>query len=104
MCLAVERTLGRISLSEDLSETLSTIIKSLVDDFRRELGISGGRIYQQRGSAYVFVKQYGEGPRIKAGFRVPLTYPPIQDLRKKGYIVKQAGVAPAGAGFRGETR
>jgi len=82
----VERTLGRISLSEDLSETLSTIIKSLVDDFRRELGISGGRIYQQKGGAYVFVKQYGEGPRIKVGFRVPLTYPPIQDLRKKGYI------------------
>lgn len=82
----VEHTLARISLSEDLQKTLTTILKSLVDDYRDTLGISGGRIYQERGQYYVLTAQHGSGPRLKPGFRIPITYEPIQALRKLGYV------------------
>lgn len=82
----VERTLARIEGSKDLPVTLQTMLKSLVDDFRDELGITGGRIYQHRGQTYNLTAQYGSGPKLKAGFRIPANYPPLQTLRKRGYI------------------
>lgn len=82
----VEKTLGRIEKSEDLEKTLSLILKSLVDDYKDELGISGGRIYRQRGKGYVLTAQYGREARVAPDFRIPLTYPPIQLLLRHGYI------------------
>ncbi len=82
----VERTLARIEKSEDLPVTLTMILKSLVDDYRDELGITGGRVYQQKGHGYILTAQHGGGPKLKPGFRIPLTYPPIRLLRKLGYI------------------
>jgi len=82
----VERTLERIEGSEDLPVTLQMILKSLVDDFKEELGITGGRIYQRRGTSYQLTAQYGTGPTLKAGFRVPTSYPPLQALVKRGYV------------------
>ena len=82
----VERTLARIERSEDLPVTITMILKSLVDEYRDELGISGGRVYQLRGRGYVLTAQHGSGPRLKPGFRIPLTYTPIGLLRKRGYI------------------
>lgn len=82
----VERTLERIEGSEDLPITLQTILKSLVDDFHDDLGITGGRIYQRRGASYQITAQYGAGPKITAGFRVPASYPPLAALVKRGYV------------------
>jgi hypothetical protein len=82
----VERTLGRIEGSEDLPITLQTMLKSLVDDFHDELGITGGRIYRRRGTSYQLTAQYGAGPKLKAGFRVPASYPPLLALAKRGYV------------------
>ena len=82
----VERTLERIEGSEDLPITLQTILKSLVDDFQEELGITGGRIYRRRGASYQLTAQYGSGPTLKAGFRLPASYPPLQALVKRGYV------------------
>jgi sigma-B regulation protein RsbU (phosphoserine phosphatase) len=82
----VERTLAKIGLSEDLEKTLSLILKSLVDDYKGELGISGGRIYRLRGKSYVLTVQYGHEGQVAPGFRIPLTYAPIKLLRRKGYV------------------
>ena len=82
----VERTLSKIERTEDLEKTLSLILKSLVDDYKDELGISGGRIYRLRGKSYVLTSQYGIKGRVDPGFRIPLSYTPIQLLRKSGYI------------------
>jgi serine phosphatase RsbU (regulator of sigma subunit) len=82
----VEGTLARIERSEDLPITITMILKSLVDDYRDELGISGGRVYRQRGKGYVLTAQHGSGPKLKPGFRIPFTYAPIRLLRKRGYI------------------
>lgn len=82
----VERTLARIEHSEDLPITLTMIVRSLVDDFRDELGITGGRVYKKRGQSYVMTAHYGSGNAPKPGFRIPSTYPPIVELGKTGYI------------------
>lgn len=82
----VEGTLGRIERSEDLEKTITLILKSLVDDYEEELGISGGRVYQQRGQSYILTAQYGREARVAPGFRIPVTYKPIQLLRRSGYI------------------
>src|SRR5262245_13597378 len=62
------------------------ILKSLVDDFKTELGITGGRIYRLRGQSYVIETQYGRGPKLKPGFRIAASYVPIQIVRKRGYV------------------
>ena len=82
----VERTLARIEKSEDLPVTLTMILKSLVDEYREEFGITGGRVYQQKGNAYVLTAQYGSGPKLNPGFKIPVTYAPMRLLRKLGYI------------------
>src|SRR5438477_444707 len=82
----IERTLDRIERSEDLEKTLALILKSLVDDYKQELGISGGRIYRLRGKNYVLVSQHGREARVSLGFRIPITYPPMKLLRQSGFI------------------
>ena len=82
----VEKTLGRIERSQDLEKTLSLILKSLVDDYKDELGISGGRIYRRSGKSYRLTAQHGREARVAADFRIPLTYPPIQLLLRDGFI------------------
>ena len=82
----VERTLGRIERSGDLEKTLALILKSLVDDYQQELGISGGRIYGLRGRNYILISQYGREARVALGFRIPVTYPPMRMLGQTGFI------------------
>jgi len=41
----LEKTLGKIERSDDSVSTLSVILQRLVDDFKDDLGLVGGRIY-----------------------------------------------------------
>lgn len=81
----LEKTLARIEDSEDVVATLTAILQRLVDDFQNELGITGGRIYQRRRDHFVLQEEYPGGLRPQ-GFKIPVSYPPIQELLDKGYV------------------
>lgn len=80
----LEKNLAQIGRSEDLEATLAEILKRLVEDFRADLGLLGGRIYVRRGTAYVLQKEYPVR-RAPRGFRIPVSYRPIRELLEQGF-------------------
>jgi sigma-B regulation protein RsbU (phosphoserine phosphatase) len=86
----IERTLRTIERSSDLVATLAEILKRLVEDFRDDLGLEGGRIYDRKGSFYV-LKREVPVPRAPKGYRIPATYAPIRELIEKGYVYSRLG-------------
>lgn len=84
----LERTLGRIEGSSDQLATTAEILRRLVDDFRDDLGLVGGRIYARQDDAYVLEREYPEG-RARLGFRIPSAYPVIQELAVQGFVYRR---------------
>ncbi len=92
----LERTLEQINRSADLGADLFRTVRRLVDDFRDDLGLESARIYARRGNAYVLVHEYPGEERLR-GFRIPLSYAPIQELLRNGIVVhriQDPGVDP----------
>jgi sigma-B regulation protein RsbU (phosphoserine phosphatase) len=86
----LEKTLDEIDRSEDTLATLAAILERLVDDFEHELGLTGGRIYVREDDSFVLRNEYpGEGARI--GFRIPLSYAPVQELLREGFVLYVPG-------------
>lgn len=81
----LERVIREIEFSDNLLETLSGIVSRLASDFREDFGIVGARIYIKREDCYEIIAIYGES-QAQVGFTIPLTYPPIQSLLKRGTI------------------
>jgi sigma-B regulation protein RsbU (phosphoserine phosphatase) len=83
----VERTLAQIDTSDSLTTTVSQIAETIATNFREELGITGGRVYEVRDDSYELVTRFGlvhEGP---LGIDVPLDYKPIELVLENGIVV-----------------
>lgn len=86
----LDRNLRQIERSADLLATTSEILRRLVDDFQDDLGLVGGRIYAREDDHYVLQREYPHG-RARLGFRIPLSYPVIQELLSQGHVFRSAG-------------
>ncbi len=84
----IERTLRRIERSADMVSTVYEILRRLVDDFQDDLGLLGGRIYVLEGDDYVLERAY-PARRAPIGFRIPASYPPVQELRAQGFVYRR---------------
>jgi sigma-B regulation protein RsbU (phosphoserine phosphatase) len=87
----LEKTVATIEQSEDVALTLKQILHTIVRDFRDDLGVRGGRLYERRGKMYVLIEQSGSGRRVRPGFSVPTSYKPIERLTQQGYVFSRAG-------------
>jgi sigma-B regulation protein RsbU (phosphoserine phosphatase) len=63
-----------------ISETIAT-------NFRDELGITGGRVYQLRDDSYELVARFGESQEGQLGIDVPKSYKPIELVTENGIVV-----------------
>lgn len=86
----LEKNLDQIERSDDATATLSAILERLVDDFREDLGLSGGRIYLRRGDRYVLRETYPPTEE-KRLIEVPLDYPPVAEVLEHGFCLRRAG-------------
>ena len=86
----VEQVVAAIERSDDVGTTIHTLIQSIVEKFRDELGIYGGRLYQRRGDFYVLQGTFGEAKEVPKGLRVPLSYSPVQLLLEQGTVAMDA--------------
>jgi hypothetical protein len=86
----LERNLDEIEHSPDLLSTLSEILRRLVDDFRDDIGLVGGRIYVRRGSSYRLEKEYPQAV-APPDFRIPASYPPVRDAVQRGFVFRRPG-------------
>jgi sigma-B regulation protein RsbU (phosphoserine phosphatase) len=85
----VEKTLEAIEMTEDMGITIAQIAETIAANFREELGITGGRIYECRrdDDAYELIGRFGEITEGELGIIVPKDYKPIELTIENGAVV-----------------
>ncbi|HKV09697.1 MAG TPA: SpoIIE family protein phosphatase, partial [Thermoanaerobaculia bacterium] len=86
----VEQVVASMDRGEDEGATIPSLLESIIDKFRDELGIYGGRLYQRRGGYYVLQSTFGEAKEVPQGLKVPISYRPIQLLLEDGAVYMDA--------------
>jgi phosphoserine phosphatase RsbU/P len=85
----VERTLEQLDTDTSASPTatVSQIAETIATNFRVELGITGGRVYESREHCYELVSRFGESHEGELGIEVPKDYKPIELVTENGIVV-----------------
>jgi stage II sporulation SpoE-like protein len=83
----VERTLEQIDMPESTSTTVTFIAEAIAANFRDELGITGGRIYEARDESYELVGRFGQDQDGALHIEVPRDYKPIELILENGIVV-----------------
>jgi sigma-B regulation protein RsbU (phosphoserine phosphatase) len=83
----VEKTLSAIDGSEDVVSTVAAVGEAVVGNFRSELGIIGGRLYQREDNDYVLKRGFGRSRKVPEGLAVPVSYGPIHRALDEGVVL-----------------
>jgi len=83
----VERTLDTIERGEDILGTIRIVADHMTRNFRDDLGIIGGRIYQLSEDSYELVHGFGSATNAPIGTRVSRTYAAIEAVLESGLVV-----------------
>jgi serine phosphatase RsbU (regulator of sigma subunit) len=84
----VERTLEQIENTESTRFTIEQIGQTIATNFRDELGITGGRIYELSDeNCYTLVGRFGVCKDGPLGISVPRDYKPIELVLENGIVV-----------------
>jgi len=89
----VERTLEQIESAETTRFTIEQIAETIATNFREELGITGGRIYELTpdDNCYTLVGRFGvSSSEGSLGIAVPRDYKPVELVIENGIIVMDA--------------
>lgn len=83
----VEMTLSAIEGGDDVVSTVAAVGEAVVGNFRSELGIIGGRLYQLEDGEYVLKRGFGRSRKVLEGLTVPMSYKPIRDALEEGVVL-----------------
>ena len=84
----LEATLGAVTTQRDVTATLDLIIQTLLRDYRQDLHLVAGRLYEQAGEdQYVLRRWHGDSTPDRLGYKVPITYPAVQILLDRGLLI-----------------
>ena len=76
----VEKTIEAIERSPDVASTIAHAAVAIVENFREDMGVRGGRLYERRDGGYEVTRTFGAVSEAAIGTFVPEEYPPIQRL------------------------
>ncbi|MGH9361356.1 MAG: PP2C family protein-serine/threonine phosphatase, partial [Thermoanaerobaculia bacterium] len=82
----VEQVVAVMDGADDTGATVQTIAETIVQKFRDELGIYGGRLYRRSGRSYVLQGTFGEAKEVPAGLKVPVSYRPVKIALEQGAV------------------
>jgi sigma-B regulation protein RsbU (phosphoserine phosphatase) len=82
----VERAIEAIERSTDATSTITDTAGAIIENFREELGVRGGRLYERRDGGYELTRVFG-GAVAAPGIFVPDEYPPVQQVLDGGVVV-----------------
>ena len=82
----VERAIEAIERSSDPSSTIAETASAVIDNFKDELGVRGGRLYERRDGGYELTRVFG-GAVAAPGIFVPDAYPPVQQVVDEGVVL-----------------
>jgi sigma-B regulation protein RsbU (phosphoserine phosphatase) len=83
----VERTLEQLETSDSPTTSVAQIAETIATNFRQQLGITGGRVYESRDATYELVARFGESQGGELGIEVPKDYKPIELVTENGILV-----------------
>lgn len=83
----VELTLEELETSDSPTTTVAQIAETIATNFKEELGITGGRLYERRDESYELVARFGESHEGELGIEVPKSYKPIELVNENGIVV-----------------
>ncbi|MBV8519895.1 MAG: PP2C family protein-serine/threonine phosphatase [Acidobacteria bacterium] len=85
----VERTLEAIdtSGSDTTTAAVAQIAETIASNFRDQLGITGGRVYEMRDDCYELMARFGQAHDGELGINVPKDYRPIELVLENGIMV-----------------
>lgn len=83
----VERTLEQLETSDSPSTSVTQIAETIATNFRTQLGITGGRVYEVQDDSYELVSRFGEAHEGPLGIEVPKDYKPIELVLENGIVV-----------------
>jgi len=84
----VERTLEQIDMSESATSTsVAQIAEHIAQNFRDQLGITGGRIYACRDDTFELIGRFGQEHSGALGIEVPKHYKPVELVLENGIVV-----------------
>ncbi len=84
---SVELTLEQIDMTESMSTSVTQIAETIASNFRDELGITGGRIYETREETYELVGRFGQEHEGALNIEVPKDYKPVELVLENGIVV-----------------
>jgi sigma-B regulation protein RsbU (phosphoserine phosphatase) len=85
----VERTLEQIETDESPTQTVAQLAETIATNFREELGITGGRVYELRDDddTWELVSRFGQSHEGEIGIVVPRNYRPVELAVENGIVV-----------------
>ena len=88
LLIQVERTLEQIESAESTRFTIEQLAETIAMNFREELGITGGRIYEANDELnYELVSRFGAVRTGALGIVVPKAYKPLELVLENGVVV-----------------
>ena len=83
----VERTIEAIERSPDVGSTIAQTASAIVENFREDMGVRGGRLYERRDGGYEVTRTFGGVSSAPIGLFVSDQYPPVQRVVDEGVVV-----------------
>ncbi len=93
----VEKAIQAIESSPDIASAIAQTAAAVIEHFREDLGVRGGRLYERREGGYELTRTFGGARPVVTGIFVPDAYPPVQRVIDDGVVVMDltaAGVDP----------
>lgn len=87
----VQKTIAAIENTDDARSTISRAAESIAANFRDELGISGGRLYEYQDTHYELIDRFGANDTGQLGIEVSTDYKPIELALENGIVVMEPG-------------
>ncbi len=83
----VEKTLEAIEGTGNVSLTILRVAEAVVQNFKSELGILGGRLYLRQDALYMLERGFGRSKKAPTGLTVPADYGPIVRAEEDGIVL-----------------
>ena len=84
----LDATLGAIQAQRTVAATLDLILKTLLSDYRQDLHLVAGRLYERSGEdQYILRLWHGDSTPARVGYTVPITYAAVQILLERGLLI-----------------
>jgi serine phosphatase RsbU (regulator of sigma subunit) len=83
----VEKAMESIQRSPDAASAVAETASAIIETFRDDMGVRGGRLYERRDGGYELTRTFGHVKALEPGLFVLDSYPPVEKVLDEGVVV-----------------